>query len=150
MGLLRTRLSLYIPTVGRKSRSISKYFSPMVTRARDPIAKVTSARGGPVQPWHRFGSEPAFTCGSAATRWWCQGNKSQIWVCGWAPHSPSPMTTLIAKKTGLKIFEKHLRQYEPTDPLYETYADENGRQRRRKVHLYYPRTGWFHARASSD
>ena len=60
------------------------------------------------------------------------------------------MAALIAKKAGLKLFEKHLQQYEPVDPLYETYADENGRQRRRKVRPYYHRIGWFHARASLD
>lgn len=38
----------------------------------------------------------------------------------------------IARKAGLKLFEKHLKQYEPVDPLYETYTDNKGRQRRRK------------------
>jgi len=38
----------------------------------------------------------------------------------------------LAKKAGLKLFEKHLKQYEPVDPLYEAYTDDNGRQRRRK------------------
>ena len=54
------------------------------------------------------------------------------------------MTTYIAKKAGLKLFEKHLQRYEPTDPLYETYADENGRQRRRKVQTHTtPALGGF-------
>jgi len=38
----------------------------------------------------------------------------------------------IAQKAGLKLFEKHLKQYEPVDPLYETYTDKKGRQKRRK------------------
>ena len=43
------------------------------------------------------------------------------------------MTSTIAKKTGLKLFEQHLRQYEPADPVYETYIDNKGKERRRKV-----------------
>jgi len=38
----------------------------------------------------------------------------------------------IARKVGLKLFEKHLEQYTPADPLYENYTDEKGRQKRRK------------------
>ncbi|KAF9801119.1 hypothetical protein IEO21_10202 [Rhodonia placenta] len=34
--------------------------------------------------------------------------------------------------SGKKLFEKHLHQYSPADPLYETYTDKRGRQRRRK------------------
>lgn len=61
------------------------------------------------------------------------------------------MTSAIARKAGLKLFEKHLERYEPVDPLYETYADENGRQRRRKVHIHItPALGGFQARASLD
>ena len=56
------------------------------------------------------------------------------------------MTTYIAKKAGLKLFEKHLQQYEPVDPLYEIYTDENGRQRRRKVRPSTAVPGRFHAR----
>ena len=41
--------------------------------------------------------------------------------------------TTFAKKAGLKLFTKHLQEYEPTDPLYETYTDNKGRQKRRKV-----------------
>lgn len=41
--------------------------------------------------------------------------------------------TAIAQKAGLKLFEKHLQQYAPVDPLYETYTDAKGRQKRRKV-----------------
>ncbi|KAF9037621.1 hypothetical protein BJ165DRAFT_1313728, partial [Panaeolus papilionaceus] len=35
-------------------------------------------------------------------------------------------------KTGKKLFEKHVEQYAPADPLYEVYVDERGVQRRRK------------------
>ena len=57
------------------------------------------------------------------------------------------MTSTIARKAGLKLFEKHLQRYEPVDPLYETYTDANGRQKRRKVRPSYHRTGWFHTRS---
>jgi len=56
------------------------------------------------------------------------------------------MATFIAKKAGAKLFEKHLQRYEPVDPLYETYTDENGRQKRRKVHPSYRRIRWFYIR----
>jgi hypothetical protein len=51
------------------------------------------------------------------------------------------MTSALAQKTGLKVFEKHLKRYEPVDPLYETYTDNKGRQKRRKVRtpIHYPR-----------
>ena len=49
------------------------------------------------------------------------------------PRSPPPMASALAKKTGLKVFEKHLQRYEPVDPLYEIYTDNKGRQKRRKV-----------------
>ncbi|KAG8777567.1 hypothetical protein FRC12_000310 [Ceratobasidium sp. 428] len=45
------------------------------------------------------------------------------------------MTSAIAKKAGLKVFEKHLANYTPTDPLYEEYTDERGRKQRRKRDL---------------
>lgn len=38
----------------------------------------------------------------------------------------------MAKKAGLKVFEKHLEQYTPKDPMYEFYTDEHGKQKRRK------------------
>ncbi|KAI0784514.1 hypothetical protein C8Q75DRAFT_779193 [Abortiporus biennis] len=44
------------------------------------------------------------------------------------------MTTLV-QKTGRKLFEKHLEQYAPADPLYETYTDKKGRTKRRKREL---------------
>lgn len=43
------------------------------------------------------------------------------------------MTSTLAQKAGLKLFEKHLEQYRPVDPLYEQYTDNKGRQKRRKV-----------------
>lgn len=36
-------------------------------------------------------------------------------------------------KAGKKLFEKHLAQYAPADPLYETYVDKRGKTKRRKV-----------------
>jgi len=42
------------------------------------------------------------------------------------------MAEQIAKKVGLKLFEKHLEQYTPADPLYEEYTDEKGKKKRRK------------------
>ncbi|KIJ60363.1 hypothetical protein HYDPIDRAFT_161048 [Hydnomerulius pinastri MD-312] len=41
------------------------------------------------------------------------------------------MSTYI-QKVGAKLFEKHLEQYTPPDPLYEFYTDNRGRQRRKK------------------
>ncbi|KAJ7600432.1 hypothetical protein C8J56DRAFT_1156819 [Mycena floridula] len=41
------------------------------------------------------------------------------------------MTSLL-ESAGKKLFEKHLEQYAPADPLYETYTDKRGRQKRRK------------------
>lgn len=35
-------------------------------------------------------------------------------------------------KAGKKLFEQHLEQYAPADPLYETYTTERGKQKRRK------------------
>ena len=32
-----------------------------------------------------------------------------------------------------KLFQKHMANYEPADPLYEEYIDSKGRTRRRKV-----------------
>ena len=47
----------------------------------------------------------------------------------------------FAASAGRKLFQKNLQQYQPADPLYETYIDKKGRERRRKVsaHLLY---GW--------
>ncbi|KAF5322263.1 hypothetical protein D9619_000124 [Psilocybe cf. subviscida] len=35
-------------------------------------------------------------------------------------------------KAGKKLFEQHLAQYAPADPLYETYTTKSGKQKRRK------------------
>ena len=43
----------------------------------------------------------------------------------------------IARAATRKVFERNLQNYEPKDPLYETYVDSKGRERRRKV-----RTVW--------
>ncbi|KZT07584.1 uncharacterized protein LAESUDRAFT_724533 [Laetiporus sulphureus 93-53] len=45
------------------------------------------------------------------------------------------MTSDFATSIGRKLFEKHLQNYTPEDPLYETYTDKRGRQRRRKREL---------------
>jgi len=45
------------------------------------------------------------------------------------------MTSTLLQKTGLKVFEQHMRQYEPADPVYETYTDKKGKQRRRRREL---------------
>lgn len=42
------------------------------------------------------------------------------------------MTSEMAKKVGLKLFEKHLDQYTPADPLYEEYTNEKGKKKRRR------------------
>ncbi|KZV86912.1 hypothetical protein EXIGLDRAFT_724341 [Exidia glandulosa HHB12029] len=38
----------------------------------------------------------------------------------------------LAQKYGKGVFAKHLENYQPQDPLYETYQDSAGRQKRRK------------------
>ena len=42
----------------------------------------------------------------------------------------------IAIKTGRKLFSQHIKDYTPEDPLYETYTDNRGRERRRKVQWF--------------
>ncbi|KAJ2922851.1 hypothetical protein H1R20_g14236, partial [Candolleomyces eurysporus] len=42
------------------------------------------------------------------------------------------MSALLGK-AGKKLFENHLENYAPADPLYEFYTDEQGRQKRRKA-----------------
>lgn len=57
----------------------------------------------------------------------------------WRPWHPRPrshlhaMTSNLAQKVGLSLFEKHLQQYTPEDPVYETYTDKKGRTRTRRV-----------------
>ncbi|GLB44882.1 putative protein with domain of unknown function (DUF4112) [Lyophyllum shimeji] len=41
------------------------------------------------------------------------------------------MSALLGK-AGKKLFERHLEQYAPADPLYEFYTDAKGKQKRRK------------------
>ncbi|KAG6907998.1 hypothetical protein DXG01_006533 [Tephrocybe rancida] len=41
------------------------------------------------------------------------------------------MSTLLGK-AGKNLFEKHLEQYKPEDPLYEFYTDSKGKKKRRK------------------
>ncbi|KAL5526165.1 hypothetical protein ACEPAG_7503 [Sanghuangporus baumii] len=45
------------------------------------------------------------------------------------------MSSTILTKAGLQIFEKHLKQYEPVDPVWETWVDENGKTHKRKREL---------------
>ncbi|KAI0346060.1 hypothetical protein BDW22DRAFT_1352048 [Trametopsis cervina] len=45
------------------------------------------------------------------------------------------MSNELAVKIGRKLFSKHMEQYQPADPLYETYIDKKGRERRRKREL---------------
>ena len=47
------------------------------------------------------------------------------------------MTSALARKAGLKLFEKHLQKYEPRDPVYENYVDDRGRQNRRRVSPFF-------------
>jgi hypothetical protein len=46
------------------------------------------------------------------------------------------MSTLLnnplLNKTGKALFEKHLAQYSPADPMYEEYTDARGRKKRRR------------------
>ncbi|KAF8589011.1 hypothetical protein K439DRAFT_1658158 [Ramaria rubella] len=45
------------------------------------------------------------------------------------------MTSTFARKAGLSLFEKHMKNYEPADPLYETYTDKKGKLKKRKREL---------------
>ncbi|PSR74240.1 hypothetical protein PHLCEN_2v9984 [Hermanssonia centrifuga] len=45
------------------------------------------------------------------------------------------MSSGLAISAGRKLFERNLDQYAPADPLYETYVDKKGRERRRKREL---------------
>ncbi|THH29423.1 hypothetical protein EUX98_g4753 [Antrodiella citrinella] len=49
--------------------------------------------------------------------------------------SSSAMGSDLAIKAGRKLFAKNLENYTPVDPLYETYTDKKGKQRRRKREL---------------
>lgn len=50
------------------------------------------------------------------------------------------MTSKLAQKAGLKLFEQHVNKYSPEDPVYETYIDKNGKERKRKVCATFPTT----------
>jgi len=45
------------------------------------------------------------------------------------------MADFLATKVGRGLFEKHISNYQPVDPLYEEYVDKKGRTRRRKREL---------------
>jgi len=47
------------------------------------------------------------------------------------------MTSKLLNKAGMALFERHLEQYAPADPMYETYTDSKGKQKRRRVCLNY-------------
>ncbi|CAK5271075.1 unnamed protein product [Mycena citricolor] len=38
----------------------------------------------------------------------------------------------LLSKAGKALFEKHLEQYTPADPMYEEYTDDRGKKRRRR------------------
>ncbi|KZO96572.1 hypothetical protein CALVIDRAFT_480969 [Calocera viscosa TUFC12733] len=42
------------------------------------------------------------------------------------------MAEQLAQRYGVSIFKKHIAQYEPVDPMYESYVDQKGRTRRRR------------------
>jgi hypothetical protein len=42
------------------------------------------------------------------------------------------MTALLGK-AGKQLFERHLEQYAPVDPVYEYWTDERGKKQKRKV-----------------
>lgn len=46
------------------------------------------------------------------------------------------MPSIIAQ-AGKQAIETQLQRYAPTDPLYEYYVDESGKQKRRKAGLLY-------------
>jgi hypothetical protein len=39
----------------------------------------------------------------------------------------------VLTEAGKKLFEHHMEQYAPPDPMYEFYTDEKGKKRKRKV-----------------
>jgi Domain of unknown function (DUF4112) len=47
------------------------------------------------------------------------------------------MSALLGK-AGKKLFEKHLQAYEPPDPVYETYTNDRGKVKQRRVSARYP------------
>ncbi|KAF9445522.1 hypothetical protein P691DRAFT_805539 [Macrolepiota fuliginosa MF-IS2] len=45
------------------------------------------------------------------------------------------MVEFISKAAGKRLFEQHLEQYAPPDPLYEIYTNDRGKQKRRQREL---------------
>ncbi|TFK98193.1 hypothetical protein BDV98DRAFT_573225 [Pterulicium gracile] len=45
------------------------------------------------------------------------------------------MASLLIGKAGKKLFEKHLEQYAPADPVYEYFTSEDGKEKRRRREL---------------
>jgi hypothetical protein len=58
------------------------------------------------------------------------------------------MANYIAKTVGKGLFEQHLNNYQPADPLYEEYVDKKGRTRRRKVRSHSPLFHLSHEKVS--
>ncbi|KAJ7788084.1 hypothetical protein B0H14DRAFT_2536949 [Mycena olivaceomarginata] len=42
------------------------------------------------------------------------------------------MSNALLNKAGKALFERHLEQYSPSDPMYEEYTDARGRKKRRR------------------
>lgn len=64
-------------------------------------------------------------------------------VTPWAAPSPTlilayTIMSALVGKAGKKLFEKHMEQYAPVDPLYEYYTDDRGKKHRRKVREIHP------------
>lgn len=57
---------------------------------------------------------------------------SSIFHLSLSYHCINKMERYVARK----FFETNMKKYEPTDPLYETYTDAKGKQRRRKVRIH--------------
>ena len=47
------------------------------------------------------------------------------------------MSTLL-NSAGRRLFARHVAQYAPQDPMYESYTDARGRSKRRRVSLPPP------------
>lgn len=53
-------------------------------------------------------------------------------------HSPPPRLVRMASlatKAAKRVVQQHAKQFEPQDPFYEFWTDNNGNQKRRKVGL---------------
>lgn len=49
--------------------------------------------------------------------------------------TPTSIMDHFLNSAGKKLFERHLQQYAPTDPMYESYVDAKGKERRRRVSI---------------